>query len=249
MLKFIGDAIETYVESARLILILGFIVFAVLLFPTTFFSYVVAGAGFVRYSNILTGSLDLPYAILLAFLSLFSLVCLAFLSVGATMAVKFRRSLDDMEFSKFVARFPKYVTRLTVWWIVLGAVTFAVAFSLNAVNAPSWASALTMLLIWAFFIFIPQSLVLHEKGFRAALRDSAKYCLKKPLAVLVYYIVTCILLFALVLVDVLFGQFFLSWVAAIINSAILFIFVIPFLEILKTNLFVTRYKLLLAGLK
>ena len=60
---------------------------------------------------------------------------------------------------------------------------------------------------------------------------------------------TCILLFALVLIDVIFGQFFLSWLGAIICSAILFIFVIPFLEILKANLFVTRYKLLLVGLK
>lgn len=249
MLKFLTDSIDTYLEAWRLLLVLGFIVFAILLFLTQFSTYVVAGAGFVRYSSLLNLDFDLVSMALLLVVSLLGLFCIAFLSVGATMVVKLRRSLDDHELFKFVTLFPRYLMRLTVWWIVLGAITFIVMLVSNALKAPSWISALLMLFIWAFFIFIPQSLVLKEKKFSSALKDSASYCMKKPLAVLFYYALSCFLLFMLVLVDVLLGQFFLSWLAAIINSALLFIVFIPLLEIIKANLFVSRYKLLTLGLK
>ena len=254
MLKLLADSVRTYIETARLILIFGFLVFAVVLFLTNFSTYVVAGAGFLKYSSILDGTVSLLDLSVFLVISLLSLFCLAFLSVGVTMVVKLKQSLDDVEFFKLIARFPKHLIKLMVWWMIIGIITFFLALSFNAINAPPWFSALIMLFLWAFFIFIPQSLVLHEKDFFPALKDSATYCIKRPGAILVYYVLSCFLLFVLVCIDVLFGQFFsgdfsLSWIAAIINSALLFIVFIPFLEIVKANVFVTRYGLLTLGLK
>ncbi|MCD4739754.1 hypothetical protein K8R43_01025 [archaeon] len=254
MLKFVTDSIETYLEAWRLILVLGFIVFAILLFLTSFFTYVVAGAGFIRYSSLLGGEFDYVQLFILAVISLLSLFCLAFLSVGVTMIVKLKRSLDDIEFLKFIIRFPRYISRLMLWWIILGAITFIITISFNAIGAPTWISALAMLLLWAFFIFLPQSLVLHDTGFWDALKESSQYCMKRPGAVILYYLISSFLLFVLVCLEVIFGQFFLgdmslTWIAVITNSLLLFIVFIPFLEIIKANVFVARYRLLTLGLK
>jgi hypothetical protein len=253
MLKLFIDSAETYLEAARLVLVFGFMVFAVMLFLIVSFTYVVGGAGFVRYSSLLAGEFSAVQLLVLALVGLISLFCLSFLAVAVTMVVKLKRSLDDIEFLKLISRFPKYLLKLMLWWLLLGAVTFFCMLVFNAVNAPPYLTAFLMLLLWAFFIFIPQSLVLHDKKFADALTDSASFCLKKPVAVLTYYVLSCILVFSLVLLDVLLGQFFITeetvFITTFINSGLLFIFFIPYLEIVKANVFLTRYPLLTLGLK
>jgi hypothetical protein len=109
--------------------------------------------------------------------------------------------------------------------------------------------AFTLLLLWAFFLFFPQIIILHDEEFMTALSDSVKFCLKKPVAVLFYYIATAVLLFLMVALEVLIGQLKVFWIPPLLSSIILFLFVIPYLEILKTNLYLSKYKLLLSGLK
>ena len=106
-----------------------------------------------------------------------------------------------------------------------------------------------MLLLWAFFIFLPQAMILHDKKFADALRDSAEYCIKKPIGVVVYYALTIAFLALLLIIDVGLGQTGIFWLPVLADTLLLFLFVIPYLEVLKANLYLTRYRLLLSGLK
>ncbi|MCD6522715.1 MAG: hypothetical protein J7K68_03120 [Candidatus Diapherotrites archaeon] len=248
-MKILWDSLETFFESIRLIAVFGFMVLAVMLFLMSFFTYVVAGAGFIRYQDIITGSISPPGLIIYGLVSLVSIFSLAFLSTAVTLIVKFKRSMDDIGFVKLLAHFPEYVINLMVAWIILGVITFIIGLLFNVLSLPPIITALSMLLLWAFFIFLPQSMILKDKKFVDALRDSTRYCTKRPLAVIFYYAVTLILLFVLVLIDVIIGQFKIFWLSSIINATIIFLFVIPYLEILKANIYLTRYKLLLSGLK
>ena len=49
---------------------------------------------------------------------------------------------------------------------------------------------------------------------------------------------------ALVLFEVLLGQFKIFWLPVMFSASVLLLVVIPFTEILKTNLYLSRYKLL-----
>jgi hypothetical protein len=163
--------------------------------------------------------------------------------------VKLKRTMDDIGFSKLLFHFPRYLYRIMAAWVMIGAATVLVGLVFTALQLPSWAIALTQLLLWAPAIYLPQSIVLHDKHFREAVRESANYCLKKPLAVLTYYFGMVMMLLFMLGVDVVLGQFYLFWLSALFDAFLLFMFIIPFLEIVKANIFITRYKLALSGLK
>lgn len=248
-MRLLTDSLETYFESLSLITVFGFLVFAVMLFLLGVFTYVVVGAGFIRYTDVLAGTIPASEAIIFVLVGIVSLFSISFLSTAVTLIVKLRRSMDDIHFMKLLIKFPRYVLRLMVAWGVIGIATFLIGLMFTAVGLPSAITALAMLLLWAFFIFLPQAMILHDKEFVAALKESVNYCLKKPAGVLVYYVLTLFFLAILLALDVGLGQTGIFWLPVLVDTLLLFIFVIPYLEVLKANLYLTRYKLLLSGLK
>ncbi len=248
-MRLLTDSLEAYFESLSLISVFGFLVFAVMLFLLGFFTYVVVGAGFIRYADVLAGTIPVGDALIFVLVGIVSLFSIAFLSTAVTMVVKLRRSMDDIHFTKLLIRFPRFVIRLMIAWGILGAISFLIGLVFNAIGLPSFLTALAMLLVWAFFIFLPQAMILHDKEFVPALKDSVNYCLKKPFGVIVYYIFTIAMLAVLLVLDVGLGQTGIFWLPVLVNTLLLFLFVIPYLEVLKANLYLTRYKLLLSGLK
>ena len=248
-MRLLTDSLETYFESLPLISVFGFLVFAVMLFLLGVFTYVVVGAGFIRYADVLAGTIPAADAIIFALVGIVSLFSIAFLSTAVTLIVKLRRSMDDIHFTKLMIRFPHYVLRLMIAWGIIGIITFLIGLVFNAVGLPSFLTALAMLLSWAFVIFLPQAMILHDKDFIPALEESVNYCLKKPGGVIIYYIISIILLALLLVLDVGLGQTGIFWLPVLVVTLLLFLFVIPYLEVLKANLYLTRYKLLLSGLK
>ncbi|MCK4328088.1 MAG: hypothetical protein KAW41_06525 [Candidatus Diapherotrites archaeon] len=248
-MRLLTDSLAAYLDSLSLISVFGFLVFAVMLFLLGTFTYVVVGAGFVRYADVLAGAIPIADAIMLVIVAVVSLFSVSFLATAVTLIVKMRRSMDDIQFTKLLVKFPRYVLRLMLAWGLIGVVTFLIGLVFNAVGLPGFLTALAMLVLWAFFIFLPQSMILHDKEFVDALKDSASYCVKKPLGVIVYYVITIAMLAMLLVIDVGLGQTTIFWLPVLVDTLLLFLFVIPYLEVLKANLYLTRYRLLLSGLK
>ncbi len=248
-MRLFSDSLEAYFESLSLISVFGFLVFAVMLFLLSMSSYVVVGAGFIRYADVLAGTVPPSDAVIFLLVGIVSLFSLSFLSTAVTLIVKLRRSMDDINFMKLLVKFPRYVLRLMIAWGAIGVASFLVGLVFNAASLPPALSALAMLLMWAFFIFLPQALILHDKEFVPALKESTYYCLKKPAGVIIYYLLATFFLLIMLALDVGLGQTGIFWLPVLVNTLLLFIFVIPYLEVLKANLYLTRYKLLLSGLK
>lgn len=247
-MRLVVETVDTFFETLNLVALFGFLVFAVMLFVLSFFTYAVGGAGFLRYSDLLSGAISLSEFAIFLVVTVVSVIALAFLSVAVTLIVKLRRSLDDIGFVKMLSLFPKYWHKLSVAYLFLGAVTILIGMVFTVASLPAFATALTMLLLWAFFIFLPQSIVLKEHSIVDAMRDSVKFCTKKPVAVILTYVATLLLLISLIVMEVLIGQLKIFWITPLFSSFILFILVIPLLEIFKANLYLTKYKLLLGGL-
>jgi len=248
-MKLLTDSLETYFESASLILVFGFLVLAVMLFLLGFFTYVSLGGGFIRYADVLTGAIEPLQGLVFLIVTLVSIFSLSFLSTAVTLIVKLRRSMDDTGFMKLLTHFPRFVSRLMIAWSVLGLISFVIGLVFTAVSLPSWVTALALLSLWGFFIFLPQSLILQDKTFFHALRDSVKYSIRKPKAILFYYALTSLFFLLMLFIDVGLGQTKIFWLPAFINTSFLFLFVLPFIEIVKVNLYITRYRLLLSGLR
>jgi hypothetical protein len=249
-MRILGDSLEAYFESSSLILVFSFLVLAVMLFLLTTFTYVDMGAGFVRYLDVVKGTISGPQALITVIVALVSFFSLAFLQTAVTIIIKLRRSMDDVGFFKLLVHFPWFVTILTVAWAVLGVAMFLVGTVFTAVGLPPALIAFANLLLMAFFLFLPQALILHDLSLADALSESMSHTFKKPASVVLYYLLAVAFLSFMLVIDVGLGQLKIVWLPALVNSAFLFLFVIPYLEVLKAQLFIsTRYRLTLAGLK
>ncbi len=248
-MRIVADSLKSYFENIKLVLPFSFLVLVVVLFTMSFFTYVTGGAGFLRYTDVISMSLS-SYEIFLYFMAtVIGTFSVSFLSVAIVLLVKLRRTLDDIGFMKMLYRFPRNVWKLMLIWFFLGAITFAIGVGTAYFNLPGTAMAFLMLLVWGFFIFVPQTLVLEEYGFIRSLKESAKFFLKKPGAVIGIYLISVIGLFVLVLIETMIGHLKVFWLSPIFSSFLLFVFVLPYIEFLKTNLYLSRYKLLTSGIK
>jgi hypothetical protein len=97
-----------------------------------------------------------------------------------------------------------------------------------------------LLIISTIFWFIPQIVIMEKEKTERALIINFNY-LKKNGVLLVYLFVTAFILTLITyFLDVLFGVI----AGSVISTLFFILFVIPFIEILKTEVYLDKYKLL-----
>ncbi len=243
------DTVETYERIIDLILPLGLLVLFVSSFLMLAATYITGGAGFVRYLDILYSSpMDGIIALIVAGMGLFAF---SFLSVGVTALVKFKRTLDDVSFIKLANRAVSYSLKVSIAWFFLALASFILGVILKAFSVPDIILALVFIVMWWGAIFLPQIVVLEELPFLKALAASLRYSLKHPGQVVIYYILSLVFVGLIIVAETTLEQLpFFYWTAPFISSILLFIFVVPFLEILKCEFYLaTKYRITTAGLK
>ncbi|GEM_PF-5117010 len=242
------ESIETYEEMVELVIPLGLLVLLVSSFLMLGATYISAGAGFVRYQDIVTMN---PISIILFIaISLVGLFAFSFLSVGVTALVKFKRTMDELSFFKLANRALKYSLRVFVAWFSLSAVSFVIGYVFKSFEVPDILLALVLVLLWWGVIFLPQTIVLDDSRLLEGIASSIRYSLKNPVQLLVYYFIGFVMIFSLTVLEVLLEAIpAFYWIAPFISSLFLFLFVVPFLEIIKCQYYIsTKYKITKAGL-
>ncbi len=247
--KIFSDSIEAYEKILDLVLPLGLLVLFVSSFLMLTSTYIAGGAGFVRYTDILYSSPS--DAIIIILVAAAGLYAFSFLSVGVSALIKFKRTLDDISFIKLANRATKYAISVSVAWFFLAFVSFLIGVLFASLDIPALLLSLTFIVIWWGTIFLPQVVVLEDLPFLKAFSKSIKYSIKYWPQVLFYYGLATIFVFLILLAEYALEQIpFFYWTAPFISSILLFLIVVPFLEILKCEMYLaTKYRITTAGLK
>ncbi len=248
VLSVIKESMETYDRIFPLVIPLGIMVLLVSAFLMLGATYISAGAGFVRYSDI---TIMQPVNMLLFIvISLTGMFAFSFLSVGVTALVKYKRTMDELSFFKLANRAVKYSIKVFVAWFALSAISFAIGYIFKSFDVPDVLLALTFVFLWWGVIFLPETIVLDDAKFLSGIASSIRYSLKHPIQLVVYYVVGLILIFFLTLFEVLLEYIpAFYWIAPFLSSLLLFLFVVPFLEIIKCQYYMsTKYRITKVGL-
>ncbi len=246
--KVLRDSWETYEKTIELVIPLGILVLLVSSFLMLASAYITGGAGFISYSSILVSSpVDALIAIIVAAVGLFAF---AFLSVGVSALVKFKRTLDDISFIKLANRAVSYSIRVSIGWFFLALISFIVGVMFNALGIKI-LTPFALMIIWWGAVFLPQAVVLEDLDFLRAFSRSTRYSIKNWYQVLAYYLLASILVFLIILAETALEQMqYFYWTAPFISSILLFLIIVPFLEILKCEWYLSsKYKITTAGLK
>jgi len=100
--------------------------------------------------------------------------------------------------------------------------------------------SLILLVISLMFWFVPQVIIMEKESIGASMAISAKYWKRGWFFMISLFVAAFILTFIMFVIDIALGHI----VGPIVSTLIFVIFIIPFVEILKTEIYLNKYRLL-----
>ncbi|GEM_PF-2538075 len=217
-----------------------FILFALLLLPIVS-SYINVGGGFIRFSSLYLDITPIE-AIAFAIVGLLSIISLSIFITALISIVKLKETMDHFGYKKVIATFKKHAKDVFYFMFIWTVISALVGTILSAAGTPLWVSQLLIFLIWLPALFTPQIMVLEDYNLSKALRDSLEFTQKHPNGVLMYLGTGIGLVFLATVIEWIFGNVFV-WEHKIIGLLFVALFVVPYLQMLATVIYVQRYHL------
>jgi len=205
-------------------------------------NYVAATGVFLRFSSLQT-DLTTGNALFIVLAFLFALLLYSFAITAINLIVKHQRTLTRIRHAEFEEIELLTLKLFTVFLaafiaIFVGALWLRDAYPQHSqFLVPAWS-----LIVSLAILFVPQSLVLENAKLLSALKIAFKVLTRK------FYYFVFFLLFASLLVlanTAVFLSLSESWPIALqVGVAVNALFILPFLEVLKTQIFLSKYSLL-----
>jgi hypothetical protein len=135
----------------------------------------------------------------------------------------------------------KFFLTMFIYFVLLSVLFVGLVLVALGLNVPFvWVNAILLLLSLSL-VFVPQSLVIDEKPILEAIQTNWYVIRSHPTDFLLVVILGTVLVGLLPLVEALVDSF--VYAGRYITLLLMFGFVIPFLEILKTILYMNRFEL------
>lgn len=230
---------RVYLTTLNLVLSFSVFIFLSLALLPFLSSYVSVGGGFIRFSSLYL-DLTIPQAVLIVVVALFSLLFLSLFVSALISIVKVKETLDHVRFSKIVDMFKKYVLRVFFFLLFLSVTSILIGTIFEFILMPRLITQLVLFGIWLPLIFAPQVIILEDFKLGGALKDSIKFIINSPMSLIAYVILGTVLLLLFTLIEISLGYYFV-WEHRIVSVFFVSIFVVPYLQMFATELYILRY--------
>ena len=204
-------------------------------FPNVFVS---SGSIFVDYDLMSAAPFEL--AAMAGLTALFLLFYSLFISV---LVLGVRKNLSKIKLHFYLSEMmQKFTLRVFAFYLLLSFFLFALALVLIQLQVSMLTINLVLLVVSVLLLFVPQAIVIDEEGLRHALVNNFEFLSKNKRASLTVIVVGAFLLALLQLVEFAIDQFVL--VGSLVSLLIALVFILPFLEIMKTYLYMLKFDLI-----
>ena len=202
--------------------------------PLTFIS---SGSIFLNYDFVKSPSLTSLILITVSLLFLFFYSVLVSLVIFAV-----RNDLSRVKLNYYLKeKIQKFSLKLFYFYIFLGLVAILLYALLNSLGVSPLIIAGLLFIITALMSFVPQSIVIDETGVNYAIANNFEFIQKKPMQLLTVLLTGILLTFVLVFVEFLLDSTLL--IGNFISLLVFMVFVIPFLEVLKSKIYMDKFEL------
>lgn len=231
-------AIQQYQKqwiTALVFLLLGIFVGGFLFFPNFFVS---SGTVFLEYQLFPASAFSwiLEIATVLLFLGFLSV----FLSA---MIFAVRQDMAKVKFDQYLnEKIPKFALEMFEFFVVFSIVGFLAGVVLAGIGFPSALVSFLLLVLSLLLFFVPQAIVIDEVGWVEAVEQSIHFLFKFSGLALFVIAVGLVLVALLPFIELYFDQF--QFLGRFVTLFLLLLIVLPFLEILKSVAYLTKYELI-----
>ncbi len=231
-------ALRDYLENFRMNLLFG-----VLLIFSFFalFENIFLGSGsiFIEYELFLVDSVVLLIELIAI------MVFLVFYSLFVSFLIfNIRTKLNKVRMNYYLTeKLHKFGFTLSLFF-VLYFVVFYLFYSLMVFfNAPLLLINLILFIVSVVLLFVPQSIVVDENKIVHSIENSFEFLIKNPLTVVKVIFMGVLFLLIIPLIEFIFDFVFL--IGNYVSLFIVLFFVVPFIEIVKTRLYMKKFGLAL----
>ena len=240
VLKLSIEAYKNNFEALSVFSIPFVIIFPLVLFLPNFTSL---GGIFLRYASLANDTSPVEL-LLIAVAFCISLLLFSFGLVIINMAVKTQRTLKEISFYE-VEKIESYTFQLFSIFFIAALLTIIVNIMLFDSGLSTTLGALIGLLISLLILFAPQVVVIDGQNAQHAISMSSKILLGKFKHFLGFLIIALFLLSVNSLICITIGNTLGEYQAAALVSVVInAIFIVPFLEVLKSQIYLSKYTLL-----
>jgi len=217
------------------------IAFALLLVFVPVFSifesvFVTGGSMFLDYNVVDMQQIAIFIAALLLFLVFYSF----FMSI---IVFSVRKDLSKVKLQLYLHEMiQKFTLKLFVFFLAFSLLLYAAVLVLLVLGADLLVASLLVLVVSLFTMFVPQSIVVDEEDVLHAVMNNLEFIGKNPKDFVKLLVVGCVLLALSSLIGELVDSFYL--VGAYVSLFLALVFVLPFLECMKTRMYMMKFELI-----
>lgn len=204
-------------------------------FPNIFIS---SGSLFIDYNL-----LSVPPEILLAEAGLTALFLLFYSFFLSIIVFSVRKGLSKLKLQVYLQELiQKFALRIFAFYIIFCLLAFVIVSALLFFGVHILLVSLLLLVVSFLLMFVPQAVVIDEEGLRHALSTNFDFLLRHPADFFKVAIVGAVLLALLQLLE--FGLAQATLLSPYISLFLALVFILPFLEVMKTYLFMMKIDLI-----
>jgi len=233
---FLEKVLQEYFSNFKAALGFGLLLVFVALF--SFFPNTVLGSGSIFLEYNIDG-----FFLLLASL-FFALVYLVFYSLFISVIIlAVRRDLSKVRIHYYVSEMiQKFALKIFTFYTFLFLFLFVAALAFESFGVGVVFASLLSLVVTLATLFVPQSIVIDEVKIREAFRNNIEFILKNFKHFFAVLVVGSILVALVLLVEYAFDFVFL--VGRFVSLLLVMVFVLPFMEVMKTYLYMHKFDLI-----
>lgn len=239
------NAFREYAANFRVALAFGLLLLFVPIFLLDFFQsnnlFFSSGSFFAEYKVVSPTVLLVELLLCVFFLVFFSF----FVSL---IVFGVRKDLSKVRVEYYLSEMvQKFTVKIFLFFLLYSMALFAIGFFLVAVLEPesgALVASLVLLIVSIFFLFVPQAIVVDEVGVMDAVRESLDFISKNVHSFFTVIVVGSALLAVILLLEFALDFLMLRFLPGrFVSVFLMFVFLVPFLEVLKTYLYMFKYDL------
>jgi len=231
-------AFKNYLANFSTVLGFGLLLVFVFLFLQFSNTFISSGSIFVYY--------NLQQATLIStVLLLFSgIIFLFFYSIFVSLMIfAIRNHLSQVKLHYYLTqKIRKFAVKHFIFSVLLTLFAYLFVFLGNYLNIPTIAIFFVLFLVFSSVIFVPQSLVVDEGSIKASIINNFEFISKNFASFALVLISGIILMIFLVLIEFAVDNFL--FIGNILSLLLMFFFLIPFMEALKTQIYLKKFALI-----
>ncbi|MFA6049381.1 MAG: hypothetical protein WC792_05560 [Candidatus Micrarchaeia archaeon] len=241
-LRLLAQSVDAYLENIRLISLFSIPFLVALPLSLALPNFSSLGAIFLRIGSVRTDLTPLDAVFIVAAFAIALFVFSATL-VGINMVVKSQRTM--MKLTRYeLERLEEHSFRLFFIYLAVFIASLAVNLALYPSGLHSTLGALFAFAAAAVVLFAPQAVVIDNMAASHAVQLSASLFVRRFPYVVSFFVFAALLIVLNAFIALLLQQAGLGALAAVLAIAVNALFILPFLEVLKTQIYLSKYTIL-----